>query len=161
MQHVFWLRPNRIAGRSGPDLDPWFPEHLAAAGIGAVVSVNNARSVYLDDLARAGLVSACFPMADNAPPRPGDFEHCIEMLPRVFDYLAERIAEGCTPLVHCSAGKDRTGLVLCDYLCRAEGLAPLAAIRELRRVRPIALSARGYEDFAIEVLAALHGSGAG
>ena len=69
------------------------------------------------------------------------------------------IESGRVPLVHCSAGKDRTGLVLCDYLCRAEGLAPLDAIRELRRVRPIALSAPGYEDFSIEVLTALHGGG--
>ena len=161
MQHVFWLRANRIAGRSGPDLDPWYPDQLAAAGIGAVVSVNLALSVYADDLARAGLLSACFPMADNAPPRPGDFEYCIDLLPRVFAYLAERIDEGRIPLVHCSAGKDRTGLVLCDYLCRAEGYAPLDAIRELRRVRPIALSAPGFEVFAIEVLTALHGVGKG
>jgi protein-tyrosine phosphatase len=160
MQHVFWLRPRLIAGRSGPDLDPWLPEQLAAAGIGAVISVNHALSVYADDLDRAGLLSACFPMADNAPPRAGDFEYCIGMLPRVFDYLAERIDEGRIPLVHCSAGKDRTGLVLCDYLCRAEGLSPLEAIRDLRRVRPIALSAPGYEDFAIEVLTALHGGSA-
>jgi protein-tyrosine phosphatase len=161
MQHVYWLRPNRIAGRSGPDLDPWYPEQLAAAGIGVVVSVNQALSVYPDDLARAGLVSACFPMADNAPPRPGDFEYCTGLLPRIFDYLSERIDEGRIPLVHCSAGKDRTGLVLCDYLCRTEGLSPLDAIRDLRRVRPIALTAPGYEEFAIEVLTALHGGSAG
>jgi protein-tyrosine phosphatase len=159
MQHVFWLRPGRIAGRSGPDLDPWIPAQLATAGIGAVVSVNEALSVYPDDLAGAGLVYGCFPMADNAPPRPGDFEYCMGMLPRVFEYLSERIDEGRIPLVHCSAGKDRTGLVLCDFLCRSEGLSPRDAIRELRRVRPIALSAPGYEDFAIEVLTALHGSG--
>ncbi|MGD8349876.1 MAG: tyrosine-protein phosphatase [Gammaproteobacteria bacterium] len=159
MQYVFWLRRNRIAGRSGPDLDPWYPDQLAAAGIGAVVSVNQALSVYPNDLARAGLSHAHFPMADNAPPRPGDFEYCIDLLPRVFAYLAESIDAGRIPLVHCSAGKDRTGLVLCDYLCRTEVLAPLDAIRELRRVRPIALSAPGYEDFAIEVLTALHGGG--
>jgi protein-tyrosine phosphatase len=159
MQQVFWLRPMRIAGRSGPDRDPWLPRQLAAGGIGAVVSVNLALSVYPDELARAGLVSACFPMADNAPPRPGDFEYCLDLLPRVYAYLVARIDEGRIPLVHCSAGKDRTGLVLCDYLCRAEGFSPLDAIRELRRVRPIALSAPGYEAFAIEVLSALHGSG--
>lgn len=159
MQHVYWLRRNRIAGRSGPDRAPWNPQELAAGGIGAVVSVNRAISVYDDDLASAGLLSACFPMADNAPPRPGDFEHCTQMLPHAYDFLAGMIESGRVPLVHCSAGKDRTGLVLCDYLCRAEGLAPLDAIRELRRVRPIALSAPGYEDFSIEVLTALHGGG--
>lgn len=159
MQHVFWLRSNLIAGRSGPDLDPWFPEQLAAAGFGAVLSVNRANSVYADDLARAGLDYACIPMADNAPPRPGDFEHCVAMLPRAYDFLACVIDGGRIPLVHCTAGKDRTGLVLSDYLCRAEGFAPLDAIGEVRRVRPIALSARGYEDFALEVLTALHGGG--
>ena len=156
MQHLFWLRPGKIAGRSGPNLDPWFPEQLAAAGIGAVVSVNHADSVYPDDLERAGLEFACFPMADNAPPRPGDFEYCAEMLPRVFDYLRECIAANRIPMVHCTAGKDRTGLVLCHYLCRAEGYAPFDAIREVKRVRPIALSAPGFEAFALELLSALH-----
>ena len=156
MQHVFWLRPGIIAGRSGPNLDPWFPEQLAAAGIGAVVSVNYADSVYPDDLESAGLEYACFPMADNAPPRPGDLEYCAEMLPRVFDYLCECITANRIPMVHCTAGKDRTGLVLCYYLCRAEGYAPLDAIREVKRVRPIALSAPGFEAFALELLSTLH-----
>ena len=156
MQHVFWLRPDRIAGRSGPDLDPWYPQQLAAAGIGAVLSVNRANSVYADDLGSAGLDYACIPMADNAPPRRGDYEHCVGMLPRAYDYLAGVIDSGRIPLVHCTAGKDRTGLVLCYFLCRAEGYAPPDAIREVRRVRPIALSAPGYEDFAFEVLTALH-----
>lgn len=160
MQHVFWLRPGRVAGRSGPNLDPWFPEQFAAAGIGAVVSVNHADSVYPDDLERAGLEHACFPMADNAPPRPGDFEYCAGMLPRIYRYLSQCIDGGRIPLVHCTAGKDRTGLVLCDYLCRAEGYAPRDAIREVRRVRPIALSAPGFDGFALELLNALHGDGA-
>lgn len=155
MQHLFWLRKNRIAGRSGPNLDPWQPAQLAAAGIGAVVSVNDAASVYADDLARAGIDWAGFPLSDNAPPRPGDFEHCLRVLPRAFAYLAGVIDSGRIPLVHCSAGKDRTGLLLCYYLCRTEGRSPHDAIRELRRVRPIGLSAPGYEDFAVDLLAAM------
>lgn len=156
MQHVFWLRPGKIAGRSGPNLDPWFPEQLAQGGIGAIVSVNQAWSVYPDDFERVGIDCAHYPMADNAPPRPGDFEYCVEMLPRVYAYLSECIDSGKVPLVHCTAGKDRTGLVLCHYLCRGENYAPLDAIREVKRVRPIALSAPGYEAFALEVLSALH-----
>ena len=155
MQHLFWLRENRIAGRSGPDQDPWHPTQLTAVGIGVVVSVNRARSVYADDLARAGIDWACFPLSDNAPPRPGDFEHCLEVLPRAFEFLADVIDGGRVPLVHCTSGKDRTGLMLCYYLCRTEGLAPRDAVRELRRVRPIGLSASGYEAFAIDVLSAL------
>jgi protein-tyrosine phosphatase len=58
-------------------------------------------------------------------------------------------------LVHCSSGKDRTGLFLSYYLCVTEGLGPGDAIREVRRVRPIALSADGWESFAYKVLGEL------
>ncbi len=156
MKHLFWLRPNLLAGRPGPNLNPWDPRELAAGGIGAVLSVNDASSVYIDELQRAGLDYAVFPLADNAPPRPGDFAHCLEMLPRAYDYIVGVIDQGRIPLVHCTAGKDRTGLVMCHYLCRREGYEPHAAVSELRRVRPIALSASGYEEFSIEVLTALN-----
>lgn len=156
MRHIFWLRPNLIAGRSGPNLDPWNPTALAAAGIGTIMSVNDAASVYADDLLKAGIESACFPLADNAPPRARDFEHCLAMLPLALEYLIAAIEAGKTPLIHCTAGKDRTGLTMCHYLCQREGYSPLEAISEVRRVRPIALSATGYEDFAIEVLTALY-----
>lgn len=124
MQHVFWLRPNLIAGRSGPNLHPWNPAELAAAGIGAVLSVNDAASVYADDLSNVGIDSACIPLADNAPPRVGDFEHCLEMLPRSLAYLLTAIEAGKTPLIHCTAGKDRTGLTMCHYLCQQEAYSP-------------------------------------
>jgi len=58
-------------------------------------------------------------------------------------------------LVHCRSGKDRTGLFLTYYLCVTEGLTPSDAIGELRRVRPIALSAEGWESFSYQVLAEL------
>ena len=155
MKHLFWLRPNLIAGRPGPNLNPWDPRELAAGGIGAVLSVNDASSVYIDDLHRAGLDYAVFPLSDNAPPRPEDFAHCLEMLPRAYDYIVGVIEQGRVPLIHCTAGKDRTGLVMCHYLCRREGFEPREAVNEVRRVRPIALSASGYEEFAIDVLSSL------
>ncbi len=155
MQHIFWLRSRLIAGRCGPNLNPWIPAKIAAAGIGAIVSVNDAMSVYPDDLADVGLEHACFPLADNAPPRDGDFEHCMSMLPRSFEHLSTVIDSGKIPLIHCTAGKDRTALTMCYYLCRRESCSPRDAVCEIRRVRPIALSAPGYEDFAIEVLTAL------
>lgn len=155
MRHVFWLRPNLIAGRSGPNRDPWRPAELVAAGIGAILSMNDAAAVYRDDLSRAGLDSAHFPLPDNAPPREGDFEQCLITLPAALAYLLSAIDQGKTPLIHCSSGKDRTGLIMCHYLCQCEGYQPRDAIDEVRRVRPIALSATGYEDFSFEVLSAL------
>lgn len=155
MQHVFWLRPGKIAGRSGPSMNPWQASELAAAGIDAILSVNDAASVYADELAAAGIEHLCLPMEDNAPPRPGDFEAALEILPRALTFLDRVIERGGVALIHCTAGKDRTGLTLCYYLCQREGLAPLEALREVRRVRPQALSAIDYEPFALEILAAL------
>ena len=46
-------------------------------------------------------------------------------------------------------------MFLAYYLCVTEGLTPSDAIRELRRVRPIALSAEGWESFSYQVLGEL------
>ena len=155
MREIFWLRPDRIAGRAGPGLYSWIPAELAAGGIGAILSVNDGASVYPDDLAAAGIDYACYPMEDNAPPRPGDFEHCVATLPPALEFVTGRLDSGRSVLIHCTAGKDRTGLTMCHYLCRREGYQPEQAIVEVRRVRPQALSAPGYEPFALEVLRAL------
>ncbi len=155
MQQVFWLRDRLIAGRPGPVYYPWQPEALAEGGIGAVLTVNNAQSVYPDDLAAAGIEYAWLPMEDNAPPRPGDFEHCLATLPKTLRFIRAMHAQDRAVLIHCTAGKDRTGLTMSYYLCQQEGYGAEAAIAEVRRVRPEALSALDYEPFAIEVLKAL------
>ena len=46
-------------------------------------------------------------------------------------------------------------MFLSYYLCAIEGLTPSEAIRELRRVRPVALSAEGWESFSYQVLGEL------
>lgn len=152
MKQLFWLRPDRIAGRAGPTVAPWRPVELAAGGIGAILSVNDGRSVYPDDLVAAGIEHASLPMEDNAPPRDGDFERCLQVLPAAYEFITVQLARGRRVLIHCTAGKDRTGLTMAYYLCRAERYAPRDAIAEVRRVRPPALSAMGYEPFAIDVL---------
>lgn len=154
MQQLFKLR-DRIYGRPGPNLKPWDTRALAAGGIDVIVSVNDAASVYADDLAAAGIEHGCFPMEDNAPPRPGDFEHCLSMLPAALDFIEAALERKRRILIHCTAGKDRTGLTMCYYLCRCEGYNPGDALLEVRRVRPEALSARDYEPFALELLNAL------
>ena len=55
-------------------------------------------------------------------------------------------------LVHCNSGKDRTGLLLAYYLVSRKGVSAKRALRLLRRLKPDALGASGYEDilFALE-----------
>ena len=154
MKHVFQLR-DQVFGRPGPVYFPWVAGELAAGGIGAVLTLNHGQSVYVDDLNAAGIEHGWFPMEDNAPPRPGDFEHCVATLPPALEFIDEMHDQNRAVLIHCTAGKDRTGLMMAFYLCRHEGYGAEDAIIEVRRVRPEGLSALDYEPFAIEVLNAL------
>jgi protein-tyrosine phosphatase len=152
MQHLFWLIPGEICGRPGPNHQPWQARQLKAAGVGAVLSVNQAESVYPDDFEAIGVSCECIPLASNAPPRPGDLELCCARLPLAYAWVRGEIEGGKPAMVHCRQGKDRTGLFLAYYLMRRDNLDVKAAIARVMAARPIALSASGWERFAREVL---------
>lgn len=152
MKHLFWLIPDKLAGRPGPDRAPWKLAALREAGIGAVLSVNDGLLCHPEDFQAHGISYACIPLSDNAPPQPGDEEACLRALPAAGAFVREQLANGRITLVHCSSGKDRTGLFLAYHLMRENGMSAAAAIEEVQRVRPIALTAPGWYDFAFEVL---------
>ncbi|MFT5219106.1 MAG: protein-tyrosine phosphatase [Planctomycetota bacterium] len=151
MKNVFYLR-FQVVGRSGPNQDPWNAFDLSMGGIDAILSVNDGILVHPEDLASVDIDYACIPLSENAPPRLGDMEHCINTLPRALQYLKANIAAGKTTLVHCTSGKDRTGLLMAYYLCQCENMSPVEAITEVKRVRSIALTAPGWDDFALLIL---------
>jgi protein-tyrosine phosphatase len=152
MDKLFWVIPGRLAGRPGPDQAPWNLVALRKGGVGAVLSVNDGFLCHPEDFARAGIAYACVPLSENAPPLPGDDRICRTALPRAYAFVQEQIAYGHGVVVHCSAGKDRTGLFLCYFLMQQAALSAAEAVREIRRVRPIALSAEGWEELASRVL---------
>ncbi len=69
-------------------------------------------------------------------------EHCLDALPEAYDYVRGELDRQRAVLIHCRSGKDRTGLFMCYFLVRESGMSVDDAIAEVRRVRPIALSAR-------------------
>lgn len=148
----FWLIPRTLAGRAGPDRAPWRLELLRSAGIGAVLSVNDGLLCHPQDFRAQHIAYACVPLSPNAPPQPGDEEACLKALPLAYSFVQEQVSKGRATMVHCSSGKDRTGLFLAYYLVRGEALTVEAAIGEVRRVRPIAFSAPGWDEFAVDVL---------
>lgn len=152
MKHVFWLKHGIVAGRSGPDLNPWNAGELHSSGFGAILSVNDGAACHAEDFNALGMAYRCIPLSDNAPPREGDLDHCLEALPRAYDYVRAALAGQRPVLVHCTAGKDRTGLFMCYFLIRESDVTVQEAISQVRRVRPIALSAEGWDDFAVRVL---------
>lgn len=152
MDCAFWLREGVLAGRSGPDQDPWEIQSLLDSNVGAVLSVNDGHGVDGRALHAAGIAYARVSLSRAAPPRRGDAKQCLQALPRILDFIDRQAASGRAVLVHCRSGKDRTGLALAAYLCAREGYSPEAATAELRRVRPIAFTAPGWLHFAHQVL---------
>ena len=152
MKHVFWLLPGVLAGRSGPNKTPWDARDLRAGGIGAVLSVNDGAACHAEDFTALGMGYRCIPLSDNAPPRDGDIERCLVALPEAYDYVRGELDKQRAVLIHCRSGKDRTRLFMCYFLVRESGMPVIDAIAEVRRVRPIALSAEGWQDLAAAVL---------
>lgn len=153
MDQVFWVIREKLAGRPGPDRVPWNIVALRAGGIGAILSLNDGVLCHPQDFQAHDINYACMPLSDNAPPLPGDEQICLDVLPRAYEFASAQMNKQRGVLVHCSSGKDRTGLFLSYFLMQHAGLSVGEAMNAVRKVRPIAMSAWGWEEFAKRVLA--------
>jgi hypothetical protein len=152
VHEVFWLISDRLAGRPGPERAPWNLENMRNAGVRAVLSVNDGILCRPADFAALGIRYACIPLSPNAPPRPGDDERCLQALPEAYAYVRDQLAQDRLTVVHCSGGKDRTGLYLAYHWMQHAGVSAESAVQEVVRIRPIAFTACGWSDFALGVL---------
>ncbi len=154
MQHIFWMIQAKLAGRCGPDRQPWKLAELRSAGFSAVLSVNDGVLCHPEDFDQLGMAYACIALPPHVPPRSGDADHCMNALPRAYSFVLQQLTQGHKVLVHCSSGKDRTGLFLAYFLVRAFDLPAKVAINKVLEVRPTAYTAEGWLDFTLEVLEA-------
>ncbi|MGS0682298.1 phosphatase domain-containing protein [Shewanella sp. 125m-7] len=154
MQHLFWLVEGQIAGRSGPNKDPWELAQLKASGVDAVLSVNNGEECDEAEFRALGLDYLCVPFSSNIPPKEEDLAYSVEQVPKALAFIRKCEAQEKTVLIHCRSGKDRTGLIMAYYLMD-NGAAPLHAVSQVRAVRDIAFSSEGWDQFAFDVLYAL------
>jgi protein-tyrosine phosphatase len=77
---------------------------------------------------------------------------CLDRLPLAYAYALNEIESGHSVMVHCRHGKDRTGLFMTYFLRQQLGMSSKDAVDWVKTVRPIALTAEGWEQFAIDVL---------
>ena len=60
----------------------------------------------------------------------------MEVLDEAVDYIDKKIRSGKAVLVHCAAGKGRTGALLAAYMIKKENLTAEQAIEKIRLLRP-------------------------
>lgn len=153
MEHVFWLREGKVAGRTGPNTDVWDLDEIKANEFSSILSVNEGEGVHESRLSALGVAYANIPMSPNAPIQAGDKELCLQNLPKAMEFIQDNVLNG-PVLVHCRSGKDRTGMVLAAYLIKYEGHNVVDAMKEVISVRSIAFSAEGWKEFVFDVLSA-------
>lgn len=148
---TYAVEPGLLFGRPGPNKSRWDLDALKRRGLAVVVSL-----VHIEDpkvVARAGLKHYVIPFEDRLYlPYKTANGFVIEIFDRFDAVLDFHLPKGQAVLVHCNSGKDRTGLLLAYYLVSRKGISAKRALKTLRRLKPDALSASGYEEilFALE-----------
>lgn len=120
-----WVRESRIAA-SGRPYSREQVEWLREKGITAIVSLTEEP---LPAEWTRGMEAHHVSMKDHDPPE-------LQKLWDAADEIARSVAGGKVVLVHCLAGKGRTGCVLAAYMMVHEGKTANQAIDELRAKRP-------------------------
>jgi hypothetical protein len=146
VEKVYWVIDGLLAGRPGPVEYSWDPGQLAAGGLRVIVSLNTEADPAA--IAGAGLRHYSLPLPPILPMTSALQELILRGLEEVLATIHGEVSAGQPTLVHCHAGKDRTGLALTAYLVRYHNLDVEEAIERIRSVNPIAMSAPGYEATA-------------
>lgn len=138
-----WVIPNEVAGMGRPRPGPADFEFLKDQGVDAIVSLTERPldPMIVDEF---GFEYRHIPVVDFDAPS-------MEQVDDFIRFMLRMKAERKPTVVHCAAGRGRTGTMLACYLV-ALGRTAEAALREVRKLRPFSVETdtqeRAVEEFA-------------
>jgi protein-tyrosine phosphatase len=138
-QHITWILPNQLATRPGPLFYPWNLTEIKKMGFGAVISLSDQNEA--EAIREAGLQHYPSYTPDIPIPHPSQQRMFLKQYAPLVDIIHEEITKGKVVLIHCFAGRDRSGLLSCCYLIKYEGFSAASALNYIR-------SKKDYCEFA-------------
>jgi len=133
-----WVTPGLLAATARPHDVHAALEYFREEGITAIVSLTErpfAPASYLDEF---GFDYHHIPVADFGAPRMEQIEEFVAVVQRAKQ-------EGGKVVVHCLAGRGRTGTMLACYFV-STGLSPEEALATVRALRPGSVETELQED---------------
>ncbi len=125
-------------------------EFAALQEIGALVSLTES-ALDRGKISAFGFEYLHLPVEDmKAPP--------VEDCRRFVEFVADRIDRGVAVLVHCIAGRGRTGTMLACFFVQ-QGRGPLEALELVRKLRPGSVETEAQEAAVLEFAAWYKGRG--
>lgn len=135
-----WIEEARLAAMGFPD-DPETLAWLRENGIELVITLTE-DPIRRDWLSDAGLLSLHVPVEDMTAPTLEQVRECVSAIRRAQE-------QNMGVVLHCYAGRGRTGTVLAGYLV-AQGLSADDAIARVRELRPGSIETEEQEDVVRE-----------